>query len=423
MNFFRRKVRDVYLENTSVENMFLIDYMPDAEEDFVKVYLTGLMSAGDENASNSRIASHLNMEEERVLQAWNHWEKCGVIRKHYEDPSDRFHYAVEFLSLKEQLYAPELQETDRGEAARNPVLRDADLRDLYLKIESVTGRMLEGKEPETILSWLEEDGLPPDFIIYVYQFCVERRKQAGFRYAAAVLRDWIERGIQSVEAAEKLLNETEQNRVNRRRVMQALGFRRNPTEDEAEKIDSWFEELDCSMETVLKACGKTSGISNPNINYVDKVLRGWNSGEDRNGSQAGGAGAQHTGAGAVQLVMRSYDEARKRHRAEMEEHIREVYQRIPRVKELDDLIRDANVKRGRAAFRGGRVDKKEADRLRQTLDHLLDEKKQLLEQAGYPEDYMEMQYDCKVCEDSGTTRDGVRCACFAEKLQAVTGRQ
>ena len=202
MNFFSRKVRDVYLENTSVENMFLMDYMPDAEEDFVKVYLTGLMSAGDENASNSRIASHLNIEEERVLQAWNHWEKRGVIKKHYPDPSDRFHYAVEFLSLKEKLYAPDQQEAGSLPDTRESKLQDDDLRDLYRNIESITGRPMEGREPETILSWLDDDGLSPEYIAFVYRFCMEQRGKTDFRYIAAVLRNWTADGVKTSAPSE-----------------------------------------------------------------------------------------------------------------------------------------------------------------------------------------------------------------------------
>lgn len=419
MNFFRRKIKDTYLENTSVENMFLIDYMPFAEEDFVKVYLTGLMSAGDKDASNSRIARHLNLEEERVLQAWNHWEKCGVIRKHYPDPSDRFHYDVEFLSLKEQLYSADQGDAEREQEQRPPEMKDEDLRALYAKIENITGRMLDGREPERILSWIEDDGLPPDFIAFVYRFCADRRGKTHFYYVSSVLKDWAAQGIRSVASAEKHLEETEQNLQYRKRVMQALGFRRNPTEAEEDKIDSWFEELGFSMDRVLEACARTSGISNPNINYVDKVLRAWSGAGD--GRPRDGNPAASGGVSAVQLVQRSYDETRKRHREEMESRVREVYQKIPEIRELDEQIRRANIEISRAAFSKGHFSGADTEALRKTMQQLRSKKDQLLKQSGYPEDYMEMHYDCPICEDSGVTRDGGRCRCYAEKLRAVSG--
>ena len=72
MNFRREKANNLYLRDTQVENIFLTEYMPGAEGDFVKVYLTALMYAGDEKMSNSLIAKHLGMAEEDVLRAWNY---------------------------------------------------------------------------------------------------------------------------------------------------------------------------------------------------------------------------------------------------------------------------------------------------------------------------------------------------------------
>ena len=83
MNFRREKANNLYLRDTQVENIFLTEYMPGAEGDFVKVYLTALMYAGDEKMSNSLIAKHLGMAEEDVLRAWNYWESCGVIRSFF----------------------------------------------------------------------------------------------------------------------------------------------------------------------------------------------------------------------------------------------------------------------------------------------------------------------------------------------------
>ena len=57
MNFRREKANNLYLRDTQVENIFLTEYMPGAEGDFVKVYLTALMYAGDEKMSNSLIAN------------------------------------------------------------------------------------------------------------------------------------------------------------------------------------------------------------------------------------------------------------------------------------------------------------------------------------------------------------------------------
>ncbi len=39
-----------------------------------------------------------------VLKAWTTGEAKGVIKRHFSDPEDRFHYKVEFSNLNEQIY-------------------------------------------------------------------------------------------------------------------------------------------------------------------------------------------------------------------------------------------------------------------------------------------------------------------------------
>ena len=70
MNFKREKVKDYFLLDTNVENMFINEYMTSAPGDYVKVYLFALMHADlDAPLNNEQIARHLNMEHEDVLKA------------------------------------------------------------------------------------------------------------------------------------------------------------------------------------------------------------------------------------------------------------------------------------------------------------------------------------------------------------------
>ncbi len=422
MNFFKKRIKDEYLENTSVENMFLIDYMPDAEGDFVKVYLAGLLSSGNSDASNRKIAMHLNMDEERVLQAWNYWEKRGVIRKHYPDPNDRFHYEVEFVSLKERLYSPDYEKQVGGEGDGIPEMNDDALKSLYAEVQQATGRMLESKELDALLSWRVDDRLPADFIIFVYKFCAEKRNNTQYRYVASVLHGWVSEGIRTVKDAEKFLEENDLRVQRRRRVMQALGFPRLPSERESEIIDSWFEELGATMDKVLDACGTTSGISNPNVNYVNTVIRNWH-GKERGKSGSGKSGGPADEKQKYRLVQQVYDEARKRHQNEKDKHIREVYDRIPEMKELEASIRHAGIGAARASMQSSAATSEKKAALKEKLEKLILEKNRLLEQAGFPQDYMEMHYDCPVCEDTGITKEGARCRCYLEKSRSLFGTE
>lgn len=416
MNFRREGIRDLYIGDTCVENIFIMEYMPEAEGLFVKIYLTALMFAGNEEMSNERLARHLNVTEEDVLRAWNYWEEKNVIRKHYIREDDRFHYVVEFLSLKERIYSPQLAASGGAEeTAYGEKMDDKLVRRVFGEIQEITGRMLEGREPESIVSWIYDNGIDPELIIFVYRYCVQQRRNSHFRYIESVLKQWLDEGIDSVEKAAEYQEETDQRFINRKRVMQALGFTRNPTESEAEKIDQWFEEMGFSMEKVLDACAKTSGISNPNINYVNAVLTRWHKGSGITNTQTAGGSAEKESAdkkNAVMLAKKSYDEARNRNRNEQEKRIEEIRIRLPEIAGIEDRLRECSLRLTRAALRGG-----SSEEIRQQISSLIEKKGRILKENGYPEDYMELRYDCPECKDTGVLENGGRCRCFAEKLR------
>ncbi|MBP6492325.1 MAG: hypothetical protein KA282_05055, partial [Clostridia bacterium] len=135
MNFRKEIVKDFYLRDTNVENIFINEYMTQAPGEYVKVYLFAMMYADfDMRMTNETIAKHLSMDDEDVLKAWTYWEKMGVVKKHYQKPEDKFRYQVEFLNLKELVYGKK-QKSQKSESAipdRLKELMDNDtIKDMY----------------------------------------------------------------------------------------------------------------------------------------------------------------------------------------------------------------------------------------------------------------------------------------------------
>ena len=69
------------LGSTSVSNTFILDFLPVAKGDYIKVYLYGLMYAHNPNndISLSMLAKELGMVEEEVLQAFQYWERRKLV--------------------------------------------------------------------------------------------------------------------------------------------------------------------------------------------------------------------------------------------------------------------------------------------------------------------------------------------------------
>jgi len=418
MSFQKEKIHNYYLYDTPVENVFINEYMIDARGEFVKVYLFALMYADNSlNMNNEMIARQLSIPEEEVLSAWTYWEKKGVIRKHYPDSSDRLHYSVEFLDLKGRIYGKSAKGKEKEKKLSDKLaglMDDSELRALYTRIEQITGRLFTAKEPEGILSFLSDYGFSPDAVAFAYDYCVKNRKNNKFNYVSAVLKEWAEKGLLTVEAINAHLQETDNRHYLYKRILKALGFMRNATEEERRIMDTWFDDLGVDIETVVDACKKTSGLSNPNINYVNKVLTAWKTeGKSR---AVGTAGVPKDTS--ISSVIRSYEEDRQRNEAEAEKRREEVYLSIPRIREIEEEMRNLGLEISRAMLAGGTGAKGRTGELRKASDRLSQEKAYLLTENNFQLHYMDVWYTCPKCRDTGILDSGERCGCFGERLAA-----
>lgn len=118
-------------------------------------------------------------------------------------------------------------------------------------------------------------------------------------------------------------------------------------------------------------------------------------------------------------IMREYDERRMQHHYELTKRKSEVIKLIPEYKTIDDTIADLARESALKALAG---DKSAIDKMRVEMAQLVQRKKNLLAQFDFPEDYLEMKYDCPDCEDTGYI-DGEKCHCLKQKILKVMYRQ
>ena len=108
------------------------------------------------------------------------------------------------------------------------------------------------------------------------------------------------------------------------------------------------------------------------------------------------------------LIMRSYEEKQLRNQTVLLQHYNEIYDKIPKVKELENSISFLSVQQAKKLLDG---DTNALDTLRTQIGALRQEKAALLKEYGYPEYYLEESYDCPLCKDTGYIGNK-KCACF-----------
>ncbi|MCD8250329.1 MAG: ATP-binding protein [Lachnospiraceae bacterium] len=110
-------------------------------------------------------------------------------------------------------------------------------------------------------------------------------------------------------------------------------------------------------------------------------------------------------------IMRGYDRRQYQHYREQLARIDEIYARFPRVREIQEEVSACSVQRAEQLFDG---DPDALQALREQLDALRREREQILTDAGYPVDYLEMHYTCPDCRDTGYI-GRKKCHCFRQE--------
>ena len=107
-------------------------------------------------------------------------------------------------------------------------------------------------------------------------------------------------------------------------------------------------------------------------------------------------------------IMREYGKQQMENQHSQEARKKEIYQKVPAVKELEAEIAERSVACARKLLEGNQEAIYE---LREKLADLKEQKALLIKAAGYPDDYLELHYRCKDCRDTGWV-DGHKCHCF-----------
>lgn len=111
-------------------------------------------------------------------------------------------------------------------------------------------------------------------------------------------------------------------------------------------------------------------------------------------------------------LLRDYEETRTRHLHEQKQRREKVYTELPELSALDRQIAESSVTAARAALDGDTTALRQLERNNRQISM---QKRQILQAAGYPADYLELTYTCADCKDTGFV-GRQKCHCLKQAL-------
>ncbi len=114
-------------------------------------------------------------------------------------------------------------------------------------------------------------------------------------------------------------------------------------------------------------------------------------------------------------ILHEYEQLRLANRRTLSERKEAIYKEIPRIEEIDQTSSLSYLASIRSRLKGIDTDKSGIYSTSVDNRKLTAEKRMLLKQAGYPENYLDPIFACTKCGDMGAV-DGEKCSCYVNKI-------
>lgn len=246
---------------TPVENLFIQEYLPRASGDYVRVYLYGLMlcyhPAGE--MTMERTAHILGLAEDTVKDAFQYWERQGLVRRVSDNPP-----AYQYLNLASTL--------SNESPMDQSIYRH---RDFNNRLQQLFGnRLLHPAEFTAACEWVEDLHLPEEVVlIMVEHHIAQRGRSFQFKGLNKLALKWAEEEIFTEEQAREMVLRDSDAWKLAERVLKRFNLRRKPTMDEVNAARRWLDEWKLSPDAVMAACAETVSARNPSFGYLDGILK------------------------------------------------------------------------------------------------------------------------------------------------------
>ena len=255
--------------NTNIPDIFFTEYLPEANSDFVKVYLYILfLSKYDKDIKVNDLCKKLGLSLKVIQDAIKYWEDQNVLV--------RKNTGFVFNNLQEielhHLYKP------RVSLSAEQIQKSAESQKRAKTLEYINNKFFSGLMPTTwypdIELWFKKYEFDDEVMIALFEYCFD--KSALHRNYIQVVADaWSKNSIKTYNDLE--LYYEKQEKVNKiaNMIIKKLNISRPLSQYEFNYVEKWIIDFAFSFDIIEIALKRTTSKVNPSFDYIDKLLTDW----------------------------------------------------------------------------------------------------------------------------------------------------
>ena len=214
------------------------------------------------------LSKKLSLPLKTILDASKYWEDVGAITKKASG------YIVNSLQEVElhKLYSPRL--TSSPEELKNTAKNQYRAK----AIENINNEFFQGVMSPSWYSdidlWFKKYAFDEQVMIALFRYCFNR-SALHRNYIQTVADAWSKSNIKTFNDLDIYYEKQEKLNIIKKSISKKLGFSRPLTQYEEGYIEKWVVDFGYPLEIIEIALKKTTSKSNPNFDYLDKLLTDW----------------------------------------------------------------------------------------------------------------------------------------------------
>lgn len=255
-------------------------YIKLASEYQLKALLIILSSNG--KSSSAEIAKKLGITSSDAEDIMEFWLEEGAVVADGTEVKNVPAYAKTDVSEEDKpskkikITAPVLTPKDIVDAAQE----NEEIAVLLNESQVVLGRTLSHNEREMLVNMVDFYGLKSEIVLMILQYWrsvneKENRRTKGIAYVLKIAQNWLDDGIDTIEAAEERLMQLERSNKLWKEIAALAGIEhKKPTPKQSEMVLQWSNDF--SFDMISAAIEQMrENTASPTLAYVDKILKSW----------------------------------------------------------------------------------------------------------------------------------------------------
>lgn len=262
MGFCQFSSESVISNTTNVDNLFISEFLPYANDTCVKVYLYGLYKCNTPNTYDNTLKSFstvLGISEDDIYDAFLYWQDQGLVQILATEP-----FEVVYTPLKSVVSSTKKYKKDH-------------YSDFNMQLEAIfKGRVISLNEYYQYYEFMEVHHMEPDALILIIEYCANTKgSKIGYNYILTIAKNWAYEGYTSAEKVGEKLLELEQNSTEIGELFKTLGIKRVATLDEKQYLAKWKKEYEFTFPAINEVCklNAKKGIKTTNFEKLDGLFR------------------------------------------------------------------------------------------------------------------------------------------------------